>query len=218
MEAYKYVEKIQMTAFTLQEFIISGLYIWRTLEILKSTNPERKRTRKIMWQLCTINGVVILADVALLVVEYQDRHVVEQALKGAVYGIKLKLEFAILSKLIGITKHNASAYLGAFEDFDNSLSQNTSQSQSSGRPGSADDGKPLCRRCSKTSIEKRVTFHVERSDSNVCSKLEIGNHYSFLAPNAACEQPQPTYTSDERRRKRAIEEDFYAGICRDLAS
>ena len=35
--AYRYIEKIQMTGFTVQEFILSGLYIWRTLDILQTT-------------------------------------------------------------------------------------------------------------------------------------------------------------------------------------
>lgn len=41
-------------------------------------------------------------DIALLVVEYQHRHVIEQALKVVVYSVKLKPEFAILNKLIYI--------------------------------------------------------------------------------------------------------------------
>ena len=128
MDAYRYIEKIQMTGFTLQEFIISGLYVWRTLEILKTTNYSRRRTRRTMWQLCMINAMIIVADIGLLVVEYQDRHVVEQALKGAVYGMKLKLEFAMQSKLVGMTKRNDMTYLDAFEDFDESQDQERSGS------------------------------------------------------------------------------------------
>lgn len=105
--AYKYVEKIQMTAFTVQELIISGLYMWRTLQILKSATDARSKSRKrrkTIAELFSINAVIVIFDVALLVVEYQDRHVIEQALKAVVYSIKLKLEFAVLSKLVEISK------------------------------------------------------------------------------------------------------------------
>lgn len=49
-KAYKRVETVQMTIFTAQEFFISGLYIWRTVDILKSANPAR-RPKRIMRQL-----------------------------------------------------------------------------------------------------------------------------------------------------------------------
>ena len=48
--AYKYVETVQMTIFTVQEFILSGLYIWRTADILKTSNSGR-RPKRIMREL-----------------------------------------------------------------------------------------------------------------------------------------------------------------------
>lgn len=104
--AYRYIEKIQMTGFSVQEFILSGLYIWRTLAFLRTNTiavtRQRSRNRRVMIELLSINIWICIMDVALLVVEYQNRHVIEQALKGVVYSTKLKLEFAILSKLISM--------------------------------------------------------------------------------------------------------------------
>lgn len=48
--AYKHVETVQMTIFRVQEFILSGLYIWRTADILKSSEPGR-RPKRIMREL-----------------------------------------------------------------------------------------------------------------------------------------------------------------------
>ncbi|KAJ5944733.1 hypothetical protein N7516_004901 [Penicillium verrucosum] len=102
-KGYNIMEKIQMTGFCLQEFIISGLYIWETVRMLR-LDPDRIK-RKIQYQLLTINFIIIILDVGLLVAEYLDFYIMETMLKGVVYSIKLKLEFAVLGKLIHLV-HN----------------------------------------------------------------------------------------------------------------
>lgn len=119
-KGYDVMEKIQMTGFCIQEFIISGLYIWETIKLLKMA-PEKGK-RKIMYQLLSINLIIILMDLALLAVEYADYYVVETTLKAAVYSIKLKLEFAVLGKLVHIVNsHNqeelSKSHEGDFPDF-----------------------------------------------------------------------------------------------------
>ncbi|RMX73878.1 hypothetical protein D0869_13159 [Hortaea werneckii] len=218
MDAYRYIEKIQMTGFTLQEFIISGLYVWRTLEILKTTNYSRRRTRRTMWQLCVINAMIIVADIGLLVVEYQDRHVVEQALKGAVYGMKLKLEFAILSKLVGMTKRNDMTYLGAFEDFDESLDQE--RSGSSGRCHSTKETKTGEGRGCEVLVttERRTTAQANFNHSPQSVGFPVVHCTHLSPPEIHCEDAGILYTADERRRRKTLKEDVYAAVCRDLAS
>ncbi|KAJ9387675.1 hypothetical protein DTO063F5_2901 [Paecilomyces variotii] len=98
VRGYNVMEKIQMTGFCLQEFIISGLYIIETVKLLK-LNPD-KRNRKIMYQLLGINLLIIAMDLGLLLAEYLNFYVIETTLKGAVYSVKLKLEFAVLGKLV----------------------------------------------------------------------------------------------------------------------
>lgn len=102
VDGYNVMEKIQMTGFCLQEFILSGIYIYETIVLLRA-NPERGR-RKIMYQLIAINLIIILMDIALLVVEYKNIYVIETTLKGAIYSIKLKLEFAVLGQLIRLVR------------------------------------------------------------------------------------------------------------------
>ncbi|CAI7624431.1 unnamed protein product [Penicillium viridicatum] len=102
-KGYNIMEKIQMTGFCLQEFIISGLYIWETVRMLR-LDPDRIK-RKIQYQLLIINFIIIILDVGLLVAEYLDFYIMETMLKGVVYSIKLKLEFAVLGKLIHLV-HN----------------------------------------------------------------------------------------------------------------
>ncbi|OQU94772.1 hypothetical protein CLAIMM_01074 isoform 3 [Cladophialophora immunda] len=112
--AYTYVEKIQMTGFCIQEFIISGLYLWKAMDIVKaqaqptassintSEQKKKKRVHRVMWQLFIINIVIIFLDIALLVIEYRNLHIPEIAFKGFCYSVKLKLEFAVLSKLVEV--------------------------------------------------------------------------------------------------------------------
>ncbi|KAK4631196.1 hypothetical protein CLAFUW4_02393 [Fulvia fulva] len=109
---YRYVEKVQMTVFCVQEFIISGVYVWQTVKLLKVIS--KKGTRRVMWQLFIVNVVIIILDIGLLAIEYKDQHVLEQTIKGFTYSIKLKLEFVILGKLVDLVQSSKRTLSGAF--------------------------------------------------------------------------------------------------------
>jgi hypothetical protein len=94
-----------MTAFCLQEFTISGFYLYETRNILKAGDTFREeRTRRVMLHLIYINALIILLDLVLLGIEYASFFEIETSFKGAVYGIKLKLEFAILNQLMDLSR------------------------------------------------------------------------------------------------------------------
>ena len=97
-DGYQLMEKFQMSGFCVQEFIISGLYIWETSKLIRLDRDKIKT--KIMYQLVSINLVIICMDLGLLLIEYINFYTFETMIKGVVYGIKLKLEFAVLGKLI----------------------------------------------------------------------------------------------------------------------
>lgn len=105
INGYNIMERIQMTGFCLQEFIISGVYIRETVGLLK-VDPE-PGSRLIMYQLLVINLLIILMDVGLLVTEYLSFYIVETTLKGTIYSIKLKLEFAVLGKLVNLVRNHS---------------------------------------------------------------------------------------------------------------
>ena len=73
------------------------------------------RKKRIMWELLVINVVIIALDIALLVIEYLDLRVVEQTFKGLAYSFKLKMELAILGRLVEIAHTNTGGHtdLGA---------------------------------------------------------------------------------------------------------
>lgn len=59
---YFYIEHVQMTGYTLQEMIISGLYVWKTISLLKVIS--KANTRSMVWQLLMINVIIIGMDVS----------------------------------------------------------------------------------------------------------------------------------------------------------
>jgi hypothetical protein len=72
------IEKIQMTGFCIQEFIISGLYVrevWRIFKII--TEESARRT---MRKLMIINLIIIILNCALLTLEYLNLSVLKQTL------------------------------------------------------------------------------------------------------------------------------------------
>jgi len=95
---YQIMEDIQLLAFTLQECIISGLYIWGTISLLKFTSEKRKR--HLMLQLFAINIILIAMDSAVLGVQYSHHRIIQVGLKSMVYSFKLKLELAVLGRLV----------------------------------------------------------------------------------------------------------------------
>ncbi|KAF1929895.1 uncharacterized protein M421DRAFT_60455 [Didymella exigua CBS 183.55] len=124
VNGYSIMEKIQMTGFFVQECILSIIYIRETIRLLRlsesvkddigsfddGTGQLRKASvRKTMYQILTINVIIIVMDVALLATEFANLYLIETTLKGVVYSIKLKLEFAVLSKLVQIVQVRTSS-------------------------------------------------------------------------------------------------------------
>ncbi|KAK4539593.1 hypothetical protein LTR36_010529 [Oleoguttula mirabilis] len=95
---YSAMEKIQMVGFFLQEVTLSSIYIVETVKILRTSLQPHTRTT--MKQLVAINAVIIGMDLGLLGLECASLYILETLLKGVIYSIKLKLEFAILGKLV----------------------------------------------------------------------------------------------------------------------
>lgn len=125
VNGYSIMEKIQMVGFFLQELVLSVIYIRETIRLLRlgesvhrddvgsfddGTSQLRSASvRKIMYQILAINVIIIIMDLALLGVEFANLYLIETTLKGVVYSIKLKLEFAVLGKLVQIVKVRTSS-------------------------------------------------------------------------------------------------------------
>ena len=102
--AYKVIERLQVTWFCVQEFIISLLYIRETVKLLQLSPTNSSRRKQIMYQLLLINVLIILMDIAVVSVEFLGLYYIQVLLKCTIYSIKLKLEFAVLGKLSAIVE------------------------------------------------------------------------------------------------------------------
>lgn len=124
VNGYSIMEKIQMVGFFVQELILSVIYIRETIRLLRlgesirddvnsfddgSGNLRNASVRKTMYQILAINVIIIIMDIALLATEFANLYLIETTLKGVVYSIKLKLEFAVLGKLVQIVKVRTSS-------------------------------------------------------------------------------------------------------------
>lgn len=93
-----------MVVFSIQEFIISTVYMVETGKLLKTgeifqNHNNKRNSRRIMKQLFVANIVLILIDILLLLLEFLALWGVWCSFKGMGYSIKLKIEFWILSQL-----------------------------------------------------------------------------------------------------------------------
>ena len=98
-------EKIQITAFSMQEFIISALYIWEARKMLQSiARVKREEARTVLYHLICVNVLIIVMDITLLGTEYANQYAIQTTYKSTLYSVKLKLEFAILNRLRALVK------------------------------------------------------------------------------------------------------------------
>lgn len=131
---YYYIEQCQLTLFTIQELIISGLYVWKTLAMLRVISKEH--TRSMIFQLLVINIIIICMDVsqspacdraetndiqiALILLQFLHFQLYQESVKAFVYSVKLKLEIHILSKLVNVVSTNQSSRAMTLEFIDSS--------------------------------------------------------------------------------------------------
>jgi hypothetical protein len=98
------LDRIQITGFALQDTLISAIYIREALRALKPIFAIKGREgRSVIYQLIIINMIVVALNISLVVAEWK-MHFMAVSYKTVVYGIKLKLEFFILSKLRELTR------------------------------------------------------------------------------------------------------------------
>ncbi|KAI9760569.1 MAG: hypothetical protein M1840_002384 [Geoglossum simile] len=103
---YAIWERIQVTFFVVQEIIISSLYIYETRKLLNPSKIfQKERIRRVMTHLIYVSIFVIFLDISILCIQYANFFEIQVVYKGAVYSVKLFIEFFILNQLMGIFAH-----------------------------------------------------------------------------------------------------------------
>lgn len=121
LAGYPVMESIQVTMFCIQEIIISGLYIWATIKLLDFTAESRKR--RLIAELLILNITLVSMDFVLLGVQYSGYRLLQVALKGFVYSMKIKFEFAVLNRLTTFMRDAAQLSLNEVSDIRDSERQ-----------------------------------------------------------------------------------------------
>ncbi|KAJ5809874.1 uncharacterized protein N7503_002092 [Penicillium pulvis] len=91
-------ERIQLIGFSIQEVILSAIYSLEAVRLLKLR--PRGHYRGILVQLLVVNLAMVLMDASVIAVQYTGMSDIQFTLKAMVYSVKLKLEYAILNKLV----------------------------------------------------------------------------------------------------------------------
>ncbi|KAL8932753.1 MAG: hypothetical protein Q9216_006695 [Gyalolechia sp. 2 TL-2023] len=107
VDRFNVMERVQLMGFSIQESVIGAIYIFATAKLLKALYYAG--TRRAMIQLILINCICLGMDLILIALEFSSLYIAEASVKPLIYAIKLKLEFAVYSQLVGFTK-------AAFED------------------------------------------------------------------------------------------------------
>ncbi|CAG8906477.1 unnamed protein product [Penicillium egyptiacum] len=100
-------ERVQLVGFSIQEIILSIIYSWESVRLL-NLRP-RGHYRGTLVQLLIVNVAMIMMDAAIIGVQYSGLFDIHVSLKAMVYSVKLKLEYAILGKLVHITEVGGSS-------------------------------------------------------------------------------------------------------------
>jgi len=94
------IERLQAIWFTVQQLIISALYVKAAWDHLR----DRLQPRKVMIWLIAVQLLVLVLDIVVVVLECVGYFVVKMIIHSFIYSIKLELEFAILNQLVAISR------------------------------------------------------------------------------------------------------------------
>jgi hypothetical protein len=120
------LEYTQQTVFTVQECLISILYIFYTYKFLNTGYATH--TRKVVLLLGLVQVVVIALDAMLAVIDYKHMFTLKFTLHPFVYALKLKLEFIVLNQLLALVKsglQKPQGIAGPYSDLTNSAMEDS---------------------------------------------------------------------------------------------
>ncbi|KAL6907351.1 hypothetical protein GGI43DRAFT_258879 [Trichoderma evansii] len=105
IDAFNIYERIQLIGFSIQESIISGLYVWEATHGLKPLmDMKGGKGKKMIRHLMILFVITVLLDISLILTEFTNNFDIQTTYKPVVYSIKLKFEFVILNELIMLTR------------------------------------------------------------------------------------------------------------------
>lgn len=115
LKIYNVYERIQLIVFTLQELIISSIYIRAAFRMLQpGDSAKTKSTRKL---LIYLNILCIVLDIIFVIQVYVGDWVYKTGTQSLAYAIKLTIEFVVLNKLMDIYRLGPGSCASCFRKF-----------------------------------------------------------------------------------------------------
>ncbi|KAI8941142.1 hypothetical protein NX059_002379 [Plenodomus lindquistii] len=109
LDVYQIWEPFQCSWFAFQECLISGIYIYRTSKLMRSSAVFRgKATKRLFNHLMIVNAIIIAFDVTIVTFQFVNLFYYQTSWKTFAYAVKLRLEFDILQKLVDFTRSGFS--------------------------------------------------------------------------------------------------------------
>ena len=100
---YPAMEKLQIVGFTVQETIISTIYIKYTSTL--TNDSYNAKTRNSIRLLILVQVICILVDLPFIYLAFADVFLIKATASSLAYAIKLKMEFVVLNQLLSIVKN-----------------------------------------------------------------------------------------------------------------
>ncbi len=170
-------ERIQVIWFSVQETIISFLYIWHTRDFLRHTYSHQ--THRVMALLITAQVVAVIFDIALITLDWENMFLLKIVIHPFCYAVKLKFEFIVLNQLLALIKHGINPSSFPAPDEESPVASGPRQS----RPGIAADAK-------QSSIVSSVT-----AADGLDSGVDISRRASVFLPSGVLERDMEYYNN-----------------------
>lgn len=94
------IERVQIVVFSVQEVILSAIYIYGTFKMAQ--HSFNNRIRRTISYLIIIQIVAILLDVLIAALDFLDYYILKSVVHSFAYAVKLQLEFGILNQFRGV--------------------------------------------------------------------------------------------------------------------
>ncbi|KAI4160680.1 MAG: hypothetical protein LQ342_005519 [Letrouitia transgressa] len=120
------VERYTQLGFTLVECIISGVYIYSLLGLLRYKSTVRQR--RVFYDLIYVNIITVAFDILTVVLVYLNQLGTSHPIQAFSYALKLRLEFVVLNQLMAVAARGVRRETFEEKRYHHpSTSQNTSE-------------------------------------------------------------------------------------------
>ncbi|KAL6720798.1 hypothetical protein ACLMJK_002723 [Lecanora helva] len=94
------IDRCTQIGYTITESIVSGIYIWSLLKLLRLKSSVRQR--RVMTDLILVNVIAVCLDVLTVVLVFFNETGISHPVQTFSYILKLKLEFLVLNQLMSV--------------------------------------------------------------------------------------------------------------------